>query len=24
LENLKLKQENKSLNEHIGNLLNGL
>lgn len=24
LENLKLKQENKSLNIHIGNLLNGL
>jgi hypothetical protein len=24
LENIKLKQENKSLNIHIGNLLNGL
>ena len=24
LENLKLKQENKSLNIHIGNLINGL
>ena len=24
LENLKLKQENKSLNKHIGNLINGL
>jgi hypothetical protein len=24
LENIKLKQENKSLNIHIGNLINGL